>query len=136
MEPKEIINSIASLKNEVYNYITNTEHWLFYWIANKEVQDFIKEYPEDFEDRISLSINTLDTSPSVTIHFDEHPNEVQYIKRYAGIPVFRESAKANWIWWGGNFREMQIKEKEKEVSYYKKKAAEIEEEITRLKNQN
>ena len=131
---KEIIDRITSIEKEVYNYITNTEHWLFYWISNKEVQDFIKEYPEDYEDRVHLSIYSLSpNSPQVKISFDNHPNDVEYIQRYGVILTFRDSVKARWMEWNGKVKDMQIKEKEKELAYYKKKVIETEKEINELK---
>ena len=135
MEAKEIIDRISSIEKEVYNYIINTEHWLFYWIDNKEVQDFIKEYPEDYEDRVHLSIYSLSSnSPRVIIDFDDHPNDVAYIQRYGVILTFRDSVKARWMEWNGKVKELQIKEKEKELAYHKDKVCKIEKEILELKN--
>lgn len=134
MEAKEIIDRITSIEKEVYNYITNTEHWLFYWITNKEVQDFIREYPEDYEDRVHLSIYSLSSnSPQVKISFDDHPNDVEYIQRYGVILTFRDSVKARWMEWNGKVKDMQIKDKEKELAYYKEKVVETEKEIKELK---
>ena len=135
MDPKEIIEKISSIKEEIYNYIINTEHWLFYWIANNEVQNFIKEYPEDYyDDRVHLQVSNISASPSFVIKFDEHPNDVVSIERYAVLYTFREIAKARWLEWNGKVKELQIKEKEKELAYHKKKVGEIEKEILELKN--
>lgn len=136
MEVKEIINKISSIEEEIYNYITNTEHWLFYWITNKEVQDFIKEYPEDYEDMIHLQVSNISASPSFVIKFDNHPNNVTCIERYAVLFTFRDTVKARWMKWKGNVEELQIKEKEEELAYHKKKVGEIEKEILELKIHN
>ena len=133
MEPKEIIERISSIEKEIYNYIINTEHWLFYWIANKEVQDFIKEYPEDYEDRVHLQIRNISLSPSFIIEFDDHPYDIESIERYANLGTFRDSVKAKWLEWNGKVKELQIEEKEKELAYYKKKVSDIEKEIKELK---
>ena len=133
MEVKEIFEKISLIEKEIYDYIVNTEHWLFYWIANKEVQDFIKEYPEDYEDKVSLSIEHLDVSVYCKIIFDEHPNDIENIYRYAVLATFRDSVKAKWLEWNGKVKELQIKEKEKELAYHKKKVGEIEKEIKELK---
>lgn len=134
MEAKEIIDRITLIEKEVYNYITNTEHWLFYWITNKEVQDFIKEYPEDYEDRVHLSIYSLSpNSPQFGISFNDHPNDVEYIQRYGVISTFRDSVEARWLEWNGKVKDMQIKEKEKTLAYYKKKVFDTEKEIKELK---
>ena len=134
MEVKEIINKISSIEGEIYNYIINTEHWLFYWITNSEVQDFIKEYPEDYEDRVHLQVSNIGSSPSFVIKFDEHPNDIGSIERYAVLYTFRDVVKARWLEWNGKVKELQIKEKEEELAYHKKKVGEIEKEILELKN--
>ncbi len=133
MEPKEIIERISSIEKEIYNYIINTEHWLFYWIANKEVQDFIKEYPKDYEDRVHLQIRNISLSPSFIIEFDDHPYDIESIERYANLATFRDSVYAKWLEWNGRVKELQIKEKEKELAYYKEKVSDTEKEINELK---
>lgn len=134
MEVKEIINKISSIRGEIYDYIINTEHWLFYWIANKEVQNFIEEYPEDYDDRVHLQVGNISSSPSFVIKFDDHPDDVESIERYAVLYTFRDVVKARWLEWNGKVKELQIKEKEKELAYHKDKVDEIEKEILELKN--
>ena len=134
MEVKEIINKICSIEEEIYNYIINTEHWLFYWIANKEVQDFIKEYPEDYDDRVHLQVGNIGPSPSFVIKFDDHPNDVKSIEKYAFLYTFRDVVKAKWLEWNGKVKEVQIKEKEEELAYHKERVDKIEKELLELKN--
>lgn len=133
MEAKEIISKISSIKEEIYNYIINTEHWLFYWITNKEVQDFIKEHPEDYEDYINLSVISLNSSPTVEITFYDHPNGIASILRLAVLATFRDSVKARWMECNGKIKELQIREREEELAYYKEKVSDIEKEIKELK---
>ena len=135
MEEIEIINKISSVEEEIYRYITNTEHWLFYWILNKEVQDFIKEYPEDYEDMVHLQVRYISSSPCFVIKFEGHPKDIESIERYAVLNSFRSVVKANWLKWKGKVKEIQIKEKEEELAYHKKKIGEIEKEILELKNE-
>lgn len=134
MEVNDIINNISSIKDEIYNYIVDTEHWIFYWITNKEIQDMIKEYPEDYEDRISLGIESIGPSISCKISFYEHPNDLSCIIRYAVLQTFRDSVEARWLEWSGKIKDRQIKEKERELTYYKRRVAEIEKEIVELKD--
>lgn len=135
MEVGEILIKISSIKEEVYNYIINTEHWLFYWIANNEVQEFIKEYPEDYESMVHLHVKNLDISSMLfSIIFDEHPNDIESINRYAALSTFRDSVKAKWLEWNGKVKERQIEEKEEELAYHKKRISEIEKAILNLKN--
>ena len=133
MEVKEIINNISSIEEEIYNYIVNTEHWIFYWITNKEVQDFIKEYPEDYEFMIHLQVRNISFSPLFVIKFDDHPNDIGGIERYAVLHTFRDTVKARWLEWNGKVKELQIRDKEKELAYYKEKIVKTEKEIKELK---
>lgn len=133
MKAKEIIEKISSIEEEIYNYIINTDHWLFYWITNREVQDFIKKYPEDYDNRVHLQVRNISSSSSFVIKFDEHPNDIESIERYGVLYTFRDSVKARWLEWNGKVKELQIKEKEKELAYHKKKVGEIEKEILELK---
>ena len=55
----EIIKDSSKLLQEITDYIRNTEHYIFYWIANREVKDYIQEYPTDFEDRIELIVDDI-----------------------------------------------------------------------------
>ena len=134
MEVKDLIDRISALNSDIYKYITDTEHWLFYWIANKEVQDFIKEYPEDYEDRVDLQVRNISSSPSFVIKFDEHPYDIESIERYGVLSTFRDTVKAKWLEWNGKVKEMQISDKEKELAYYKERVGKIEKEILELKN--
>ena len=133
MEVKELINRISVLDSDICKYITDTEHWLFYWITNKEVQDFIKEYPEDYDDRVHLQVSNISSSPSFVIKFDEHPNDIESIERYGVLYTFRDVVKARWLEWNGKVKELQIRDKEKELAYYKEKVVETEKEIKKLK---
>ena len=130
----EILDKISSIKDEIYNYIINTEHWLIYWINASVVQEFISAYPEDYEDRVSLSILEYnEVTVTVSIRFDEHPSAVKGIRRYIGLAAFRDIVKANWEEWGSNLNKSLVETKEEELEYYKDKVAEIEEELKKLK---
>ena len=130
---KEIIDNVMSLRDDIFDYITSTEHCIFYWISNKEVQNFIKAYPEDYEFKYHLSVININTTPLIKIIFDEHPDDIEYIERYTVLSTFRDTTKAQWMEWNGKVKELQISEKEKELKYYKKKVDETEKEIEKLK---
>ena len=134
MEAKEIIAKISSITRDIYDYVLNTKHWLFYWIDNKEVQEFIKAYPDEYEKMVYLSLVSINAAPLFKITFEEHPDNVSSISRYAALAEFREVTKAKWIEWNGYVNELQISEMEKNLAYFKKKVAETEEEIKKLKS--
>lgn len=130
---KKIIDNVATLRNDILDYITSTEHCLFNWISNKEVQDFIKAYPEDYEYMFHLSVSNIGISPLIKISFDEHPDNISYIERYTVLTTFTDVTKAKWKEWNGKVEELLISEKEKELNYYKNMVEKTEKEIEELK---
>ena len=133
MKAEEIIENISLIENAIRDYVINTEHWIFYWITNTEVQDFIKEYPDDYEDRIDLCVNTVNgSSISFSIMFEDHPYDIEKITRFGILPTFRETVKAKWMEWNGKIKEMKIEEKKEELAYHKRKVEEIEKELNEL----
>ena len=130
---KEIIDNVSSLRDDILDYITSTEHCLFNWISNKEVQNFITAYPDDYENRFHITVLYVSSSPLIKISFDDHPDDIEYIERYTVLSTFRDTTKARWMEWNGKVKELQISEKEKELKYYKKKVDETEKEIEKLK---
>lgn len=142
---KEIRKEITILEDKILDYIENTENWLFYismqenplifclwvvhWIDCKEVQKFVEAYPEDYEFMAHVSIKDINVSPLVHIDFDEHPEGIESIEKYAPLYYFRETTKANWLKWNGRIQELQRLEIEKEIHFHKKRIAELESEL-------
>ena len=131
---KNLITKIGNVQNEVLDYILNTEHYLFYWISNKEVQNFIKEYPDDYEDMFYIIVINVNPSPTIRIYFEDHPDGVKYIERYAVLSTFKDSAKARWMEWNGKVKDKQIAEKEEQLEYYKEQLERTKEELEKLKS--
>jgi hypothetical protein len=133
MELKNIISKIENVEDDILDYILKTEHYIFNWIENKEVQNFIQEYPDEYEDMIYLRVINVSISPTIRIYFTDHPNDVEYIERYTFLPTFKDTTKAKWLEWKGNLKEKQILEKEVEIEYFKKKLEDSEKELEELK---
>lgn len=129
---KDIIENIAEARQDVLQYITDTEHWLFYWINNKEVQQFIEEYPDDYEDKVSLEIDNLSGSCSCKIIFEDHPYEIEAITRFCVLSTFRESTKVKWMQWNGRVKEMKLEQLNKELESYKDMVTKTEAKIKEL----
>lgn len=126
---KEIRKEITILEDKILDYIENTENWLFYWIDCKEVQKFVEAHSEDYEFMAHVSIKDINVSPLVHIDFDEHPEGIESIEKYAPLYYFRETTKANWLKWNGRIQELQRLEIEKEIHFHKKRIAELESEL-------
>lgn len=56
MELENLLSKIEIVEKDILDYILNTEHYIFNWISNKEVQNFIQEYPNEYEDMIYLRL--------------------------------------------------------------------------------
>jgi hypothetical protein len=135
MEAKDLISNIAKLEVEVVNYIKETDHWLFYWIDNKDVQDFVKEYPNEFEEMCHLYIYELSSLPVFDITFDEHPCGIDSIKSYANLSTFRDVVDAKWKEWNLNIKEKSISDKQEEIKFYKEKLEKAKEELRKLEEE-
>lgn len=133
-EIKNLTSKIETVRSSIYNYIVNTEHYIFYWIYNKEVQDFIKQYPYDYEDMIYINVLNVSHAPSIRICFKCHPDDIEYIDRYAVLSEFKDSTKTKWLEWGGNVKDRQIAEKEEELEYHKERIEAIVKELECLRN--
>ena len=133
MELKDILSKIENVEMDILDYILNTEHYIFYWIENKEVQNFIQEYPDEYKDMFYIIVKDASIFPTIKICFEEHPDGVGYIERSAYLPTFKDSTKANWLEWNGNVKEKQIAEKEEQLEYYKEQLEKTEKELEELK---
>jgi hypothetical protein len=123
---KELIERYDSLSHDIREYIVNTPHCIMYWISNKEVQRFIEEYPNDYEDMFDIQVHTVSTSPPVEITFYDHPDGVTSIERFCNLSTFRDSVNASWLKWNGRIKELRIEELRKDLEYFKRKVIETE----------
>jgi hypothetical protein len=133
-ELKNLIFKIEDIQKDIHDYIVNTEHYIFNWIGHEEVQDFIKEYPDEYEDMIHIQVANISDVPTIRIYFEDHPDDIEYINRYAILSTFRHETKARWLEWNGKLKERQISSKEREVQYLKEQLETAEKELEQLKN--
>ena len=139
MEERNILKTIEDIDKlfkEVRSYILNTEHYIFYWIANREIKDYIEEYPDDFEDNIKLTVDELNGGNSVTVEIEfeyDHPHNVERIQRFCHLDTFRDEVKFRFAEYKGSIAELRLKEAERDLEHYKKYIAEEEEKIAELK---
>ena len=126
---KNLMDEISALEDKILDYIKNTENWLFYWIDSEEVQKFVEAYPEDYEFMVHVYIKNINVSPLLRIVFDEHPDGIESIERYAPLCYFRETAKYKWSNWNGRIQELQRLKIEEEIQFYKKRIEELESEL-------
>lgn len=134
MELKDLIAKIEDVQNDILDYIVSTEHYIFNWIYDKEVQDFIKEYPNEYEDMIYINVIKAGIFPIIRIHFEDHPEGVKYIDRDTYLSSFKDSAKVRWMEWNGKLKDKQIAEKEEQLEYYRGQLERTKKELEELKN--
>lgn len=126
----KIIERTNELEDEIKQYILDTPHYLWYWIYNEQLQDFITEYPTDYEDRITITIESFSPgSASVKIEFEDHPDDVEWITRYCSLTTFRKETEKNWIFCQDKVKNMRIEQLKKELNHYKNKVSEIEKQL-------
>lgn len=133
MELNDLISKIEDLQKDIRDYIENTEHYIFNWIDDKEVQHIIMEYPNEYENMFHINVIKVGIFPIIRIHFIDHPDGVKYIDRDAILTTFKDTSKARWLNWNDKLREKQIAEKEEEIEYFKKKLEESEKKLEELK---
>lgn len=133
MELKNLLSKIEDVQKDILDYIVSTEHYIFNWIYDKEVQDFIKEYPNEYEDMIYINVIKAGIFPRIRICFKGHPEGVEYIDRDTYLSTFKDSVKARWLEWNGMVKEKQIAEKEEQLEYYKEQVEKTEKELEELK---
>ena len=134
MELNDLISKIENVEKDILDYILNTDHYIFYWIENKEVQNFIQEYPDEYKDMFYIIVINVSDSPTIRIYFEDHPDGVNYIERYMVLSTFKDSTKARWFEWNGMVKEKQIAEKEEQLEYYKEQLERTKKELEELKN--
>lgn len=127
----DIMGDICELREEVEQYILNTPHYIFYWIANREIKDYIETFPEDFEDNISLKVDNVSSgTATVTITFDHdhlyrgkpiHSYEAESIQTFCFLLSFREFTKEHYAEFNGSITELKLKEMQTELDHYKKR---------------
>jgi hypothetical protein len=127
MVAEELIDRYYSLSHDIREYIVNTPHCIMYWIDVEEVQRFIEEYPDDYEDRFDIQLLTISATPSVRITFHDHPDRVESIVRFCNLPTFRISTDAKWFKWNGRIKELHMEGLRADLEYFKKKVKETEE---------
>lgn len=120
----DILKNYEDLKKQVYDFITNTEHFIFYWIEEGEVKSFIKKNPDNYEELIKLSVVSIsETSAWVIIRFANANN----LSTRCDFGSFKEYTLYQWEKFNGQLKQHRIRQIKNEINYYRQKLAENEE---------
>jgi len=125
-----VVNEISAAIDTVTKYILDTDNWIFYWISNDEVRDFINEYPDDYADMARLRVTSISNgSCECEIEFIDHPNLIRKIKRYCVLLTFRDNVELNFNKSEGNLRDYKLKNLTSTLEYYRGIVRDLEEKI-------
>lgn len=136
-----VIKDNAIWIEKIKEYILSTPNWIFYFIHNREIMDLLREYPNNWEERIDeISVNYLHGSTiSITIVFTEYTfdgfsSDKFSFQRFIELPRFEETVKEYYSETRGNVNEWKIKALQQNLNYYKKEVEKIEEQIKFLQD--
>lgn len=125
---KNIITKAQELIQEVKDYITNTEHFIFYWIDSSMVKEFISDNPHDYEELVSInveSVGSVNAQVRICLGPPEEGGE-NVIHRPCMLTNFRKVTKARWLEYNGKLLEVRMEEARRNLEYHKKKVADLE----------
>ena len=132
----KIIDDIHQSFEDIREYVLNTEHYIFYWIDNDEIKQFIEDNPEDYEDEIGITIVSL-SAGSATVRLDFHLDGYNTsITRCMHLYTFRDTVKSKWLQYHDKINELRIAETEQNIESLKKQLEEEEKFLAELKNES
>lgn len=128
----DILKNYEDLKKQVHDFITNTEHFIFYWLEEGEVKSFIKKNPDNYEELIKLSVVSIsDTSAWVIIHLGKKNMQTR-----CDFGPFKEYTLYQWDKFNGKLKQHRIRQIQNEIEFHKQRIAENEELLKGLKGEN
>ena len=137
----KITNEIQRLFNLINNYISLNEDWIFYFLSpltdsetNKELFDFVKDYPDSWKNYASIEVEEIFGSfVRACIIIDDDDNDVPItINRNIFLPNFNEKVANNKKLWNYSFKDAKIKMLNEDIAELKKKLETKEKELEEL----
>lgn len=137
----KITNEIQRLFNLINNYISFNEDWIFYFLSpltdsetNKELFDFVKDYPDSWKNYASIEVEEIFGSfVRVCIIIDDDDNDIPItINRNIFLPNFNEKVINNKKLWNYSFKDAKIKMLNEDIADLKKKLETKEKELEEL----
>lgn len=129
----DVINRINECQKDILEYIYSFEGWPLYWITNEEVKEFIRFYPDDFEERMYLEVEYIKGNSCVfRIYFHDHPNDVDRITRCCVLSTFKDVLSARKAEYKGNMKEYKKQQLLESKEYYENCLKDVEKRIKEL----
>lgn len=132
----KILDNIHQSFKDIREYVLNTEHYIFYWIENDEIKQFIEDNPEDYEDEFEFTIlNVGGGTATVRLDFHLYGYDTS-ITRCMFLNTFRQTVKSKWLQYHDKINELRISETEDRIASLKKQLDEEEKFLAELKNKS
>jgi hypothetical protein len=137
----KITNEIQRLFNLINNYISLNEDWIFYFLSpltdsetNKELFDFVKDYPDSWKNYASIEVEEIFGSfVRACIIIDDDDNDIPItINRNIFLPNFNEKVINNKKLWNYSFKDAKIRMINEDIAELKKKLETKEKELEEL----
>ena len=128
---KTILTDITNLRKKISDYVINTEHWIYYWISSDEILNLIEEYPENYEEKVSISLMSIQND-SCLFRIKIDTDSLSYIDRYCIISTFRNTVKARYLQFNDEIKKKKLDELYENLEYYERIVKETKEKINKL----
>ena len=137
---KNLTTRISNLFSEIKTYIESNSDWIYYFLnplagGNKELFQFMKENPDNWEDCIWFDILSIESSSiTVEINIDDGTGQGICFRRLIYLPTFSETVNKNKKIYEGKLNEIQINNIKEDIEYLKKRLKEKEDELKILES--
>ena len=134
IEIKDIRSKIGSIFLAIEEYIKSTDHWLYYWINEPKIKEFIQDDPNEYETSIlDLSVTSVGAvSANVEIRFLNQDNEEDVLDHFCILEKFRDTVNTNYLRNTKSIDEYRLGVLNKTLARYRKKTYEVENQIKDL----
>lgn len=128
-----VIEQNAKLCHKVREYIMSIPNWIYYFLPNVVIADFLSEFPDDWPDHIrTVHVNYINgANANVTIKFDDWC-DIGDFTRNVLLPTFRNTVKAKDIEYQNHVSENIIQQLKSTNEHLQKCIEENNQQIQKL----
>lgn len=133
----DVIEQNVKLCHTAHDYIMSIPNWIYYFLPNVVIVDFLTEYPNDWSDHIrAVHVNYINgANANVTIKFDDWYNNEDFTRNIL-LPTFRKIVDAKYIEYQNQVKENIIEQLKLNNEHLQKCIEENNQQIQKLQNKN
>lgn len=136
METKEnkeecLSKEIGEIMSKVYHYITDTPDWIYYFIFNEKIRDFVDNHPS-WRDNMNFLVDGIKGAGVVYVSIYTDDFEIH---TEASLHSFRDTVKSNYEMARQSVKDYRIAKLEEEIEFAKGLLSKKTEELRRLKDE-